>query len=221
MILTNSSIVENQPYFLICRMLIVLCLSASLWGCTMTFQIENTVPIPLIEPLPISVYIYYPTSFREYEYREERSDGSVLVNQIGEAQQDVFDQLFVSLFRSAERIADLNIEPLDKNSADIIVTMAVEDYVITKPRDSGLDFYEVTIRYRLTLYNLQGEFISAWSANGYGRHRKTNFMPLAATAEATEEAIRDVATLIAIELGNTPEIKSIICRKYKIKTECG
>ena len=217
MILTNSNIVENRSSFRKLRILIIACFFALLLGCTHAFQIENTVPKPLVEPLPINAFIYYPSAFLEYEYREERSDGSVLVNQIGSAQHELFDQLFESLFTSAETISDLNIETLDTLSTDLIITLAVDDYAISKPRDSGLDFYEVTIRYGLSLYNAQGELIAAWSVNGYGRDRRRKFLPFAAAAEATEEAMRDAATLIAVNLGATSEIKSIIRENSKPK----
>ncbi len=193
-------------------------IGVAVFGCTLNFQIENTVPTPLIEPLPLNVSIYYPSSFLEYEYREERSDGSVMVNQIGPAQQAVFDELFGSLFTLVERISDLTIESLEAVSTDAVIILAVDDYAITKPRNNGLDFYEATIRYGLSLYTSHGELIAAWSVNGYGRDRRRRFLPFGAAAEATEEAIRDAATLIAVELGATPEINAII--RAKTKTEC-
>ena len=220
MILTNPKIVENLSFCRERRPLIIACLLASLFGCTLNFQIQNTVPTPLIEPLPIDVAVYYPSSFLEYEYREERSDGSVLVNQIGPAQQALFDRLFGSLFTSVERIPDLNIESLEGKSTDVIIVLAVDDYAISKPRNNGLDFYEATIRYGLSLYTSHGELIAAWSVNGYGRERRRRFLPFGAAAEATEEAMRDAATLITVELGATPEIKAIIREKFKPETAC-
>lgn len=220
MILTNSNIIENCSF---CRgqgALIIACLLAPLFGCTYTFKIENTVPTPLIEPLPINASIYYPSSILDYEYREEHPDSTVYVNQIGPAQQTLFDQLFGSLFTSVERISDLNIETLDKKSTDVIITLTVDDYALSKPRDNGLGFYEATIRYGLSLYTSHGELIAAWSVNGYGRDRRRRFLPFEAAAEATGEAMRDAATLIAVELGATPEIKSIIRQKFKTETAC-
>ena len=135
-------------------------------------------------------------------------------------QQALFDQLFGSLFTSAERILELNSESLEAESTDVIILLEVDDYAITKPRDNGLDFYEATIHYGLSLYTPHGELISAWSVNGYGRDRRRTFVPFGAAAEATEEAMRDAATLIAVELGATPEIKAIIREKFKTETAC-
>lgn len=189
-------------------------------GCTRHYHIESAIPPPVMDPLPLSVALSYTKPFLEYEYQKESPDGSTYIVKVAPAQEKLFDQLFNKLFNKVTKTNNIqeatNLQP----SADMIVELSIDDYAVATPKDNGLDFYEVTIRYRLSLYGPDGALINAWFFNGYGRDRKKEFTPFDSVPVATKEAMRDAATLIAVEFKTAKEVEFIVCQKSADSTAC-
>lgn len=180
-------------------------------GCTRTVTIASTFPSPLIEPLPLQVGVYYNEALREYAHKEERSGAPTYVIQLGAAQVQLFNQLFEGLFEEAVLVGAIQASSSKVQAIDAIVEPKIEEYAFVTPRDNGWDYYEVSIRYQVSLYSPDGELLTSWPVTGYGRSRSKTFRVSRSVDQATVSAMRDAAALMALEFKNTAAVRSLLC----------
>jgi hypothetical protein len=194
-------------------LLTLLALSAlTLAGCnTVVPPLQTEFPSPLIEPLPLSVGVYYDEDLRNFVYNETVSDGSHWQIELGQNNTRLFDRLFGSLFSRVVSIPDIDNAPA---GIDAVVQPVLEEYAFLTPRELGSRFYAVSIRYRIFLFDPDGNELAAWPVNAYGQSRDGAKSPDGVKAsplqEATNLAMRDAAAGIIIMLPGQPEIRALI-----------
>ena len=80
---------------------------------------------------------------------------------------------------------------------DGVIAPSIEDVQFAIPDQTGGDFYEVWIRYKLTLFDGGGNNVGEYPLIGYGKANERNFAQLGqrtpALHEATTWALRDAA----------------------------
>lgn len=204
---------------------VVLAIAVALCGgCSRTYQLEGDIPSPVIEQLPLSAALHYPKSFREFTHTKESSDGMSYAFELGATQELLFDRLFRDLFKTVVNIPDIETAASLSPVVDLVIDLTVDDFAVATPLDNGSEFYEVSIRYGLSLLTPGGKSIAAWSVNGYGRNRPRNFVVFNSVSnsvsKATKEAIRDAATIVAVEVKNTPEVKLMLCEQESNPSNC-
>jgi len=93
---------------------------------------------------------------------------------------------------------------------DAILKPTIEEFAFLSPADSGLGFFSVSIKYRLTLYQPDGQFATSWIFTAYGKNRVEGLAQEDDLKEATIIALRDAAAAVAVELGEKARIKTMV-----------
>ena len=194
---------------------LLLCAISLVWvGCTKAVRVDGELPTPVIEPLPLQVGIYYDKVLREYRHTEKAVGGSTYVVELGPAHLQLFDKLFETMFKRVVPITELPRSSQGRSSAlDMILEPVIEEYAFVTPSQNGSDYYEVSIRYRMSLYLPSGKFVTAWPVTGYGKSAGKAFGGGQSISEATTSAMRDAAAVTAIELKDKPEVKLLLSLK--------
>ena len=90
-----------------------------------------------------------------------------------------------------------------------IIAPSIEEVQFAIPKQTGGEFYEVWIRYRLDLYDTNGNRLGEYPVIGYGKANEANFggfgQASPALNEATMWALRDAAALLSFQFRDQPE----------------
>lgn len=191
-------------------------------GCSTTVPpLENTFPAPLVENLPVAVGIVYDDDLRNFTYNETVSDGTSWTIELGAANLRLFDQLFASMFERTVELDDVD-DPA-ATGLDGIIRPVLEEYAFLTPNELGSRFYAVSIRYRIFLYDNEGNELAGWPINAYGQSRSgmldAGMLKVAPLQEATNMAMRDAAAGAIITLRSQPELLALAERELKTDVE--
>ena len=115
---------------------------------------DSSVPVALVDPMPITVGIYYSEDFSKASHNEERWGTDWKVD-LGPYHVRMAEKLFASEFRETVRVEDLKSLPANPPYRAIIEPR-IEQYSFITPRDTGAKYFAVTIRYRLNVYAANG-----------------------------------------------------------------
>lgn len=168
-----------------------------LWGCASGAHVVPSVsiPTPLIEPFPMTVGIYYSPELKELVHKETKGRHPYVV-ELGNNQEQVFDTCLGGLFE--ETVTLESSDPKDE-IVDGVFIPEIRGVTLTTPADSGQDYYEVMIHYRIQLNDPSGDEIHDWVINGYGKVNRRDYGSVMertseALQQATENAMRDAST---------------------------
>jgi len=192
----------------------VLCLLAFvLSGCaTTTVQVEGAFPSePLIEQLPLTIGVHFDEAFSNYQIDEpipQRGDWSITM---GNAQVQMFRTVLPAMF---ERVVELE-DPSAAAEVDAVLRPRVDDMQFAIPFQTKSNFFEVWIRYQLTLTAPGSEqIIASWPLTAYGRTRDAFLEGAeAAIEQAAVMALRDAAAFLAIDFADTRELEPWLAEK--------
>ena len=192
------------------RKLVALGLVALLAGCgAVQVQPKQQLPPPLIDRLPATVAVYYPEEFRSYTHREERYQVKYEVL-LGPAHVAKLQRLLEAMFTRVIEVDD----PARALAADPSVLMVLEprfeDYAFLTPRDMVGDFFTVTIRYRLNVFNPQGERVDGYVFTGYGREKTGMLASTEPLVIATQKAMRDAGAKLAVEFTSQDTVRRLL-----------
>jgi len=180
-------------------------------GCSTTVPpLKTEFPTPLIENLPVSVGLYYDDDLRNFTYNETVSDGTSWTIELGESNLRLFNRLFAAMFSKTVEIDDIQNSPA---GLDGIIHPVLEEYAFLTPAELGSRFYAVSIRYRVFLYDTDGNELAAWPINAYGQSRagviNAGRLRAGPLQQATNLAMRDAAAGAIITLPAQPEIVAL------------
>ena len=159
-----------------------------LWGCAGGAHVipEVKIPDPLVESFPKTVGIVYPPELTEYVFDENQKQ--VFENSLGA----IFDEM-------------VTLDSLEDKSKPVegIFKPKIAGMIVTVPRETGKDHFEVWIRYELELFRPNGELIHKFRIPAYGKVNRRDFGNVMerssqALQQATENALRDASTRIII-----------------------
>ena len=198
-------------------------------GATVTVDID--VPRPLVAPLHVTMGVYFDDTLQSYIHREELEDHGAYSIDIGASQAPVFAQVFDAMFDSVVQVRaevpaddassadeDAPQEPLAPTfigiapgSVDGILAPSIEEVQFAIPDQTGGEFYEVWIRYRIRIYDASGQTLAEWPLIGYGKANERNYRSIdqkeAGLNEATIWALRDAAALLSFQFGDQAEVQ--------------
>ena len=173
---------------------------AALVGCSaVKVQPHTQLPPPLIEKLPVTVAVYFPAEFREYSYKERRNQVDYEF-ELGAAHVAKLSRLLQAMFTRVVEVDDPTHALSAAPDVKLVLEPRFEAYAFLTPRDMAGDFYTVTIRYRLDLYNPRGERVDGYVFTGYGRQKSSAMSGTEPLVRATERAMRDAGAKLAVEL---------------------
>jgi hypothetical protein len=169
---------------------------------------EPQLPHPLITQLPLTMGIYYGDNFRTYVHKEDRW-GSGYVVDLGGGHVRLTDELFKLEFQKAVPVANLTAAPADAQLA-AIVEPRIERYSFLTARDTGGEYFAVTIDYRLNLFNAKGEKLDSFTFVGYGSALSKGMGSAKPLAAATQAAMRDAAAKFLVQFPQQGTIKKLL-----------
>ena len=168
-------------------------------------SVKADIPQPLVSKLPWSGYLSYTDAFKNYQYKEDEKGRSLSSLAFGPAQQEMFDQIFNQL---------LTVSEIKKNGLDVVIEPEILDLQYTSPKETKLNLYEVWLRYRVKISDVDNQILADWVVKGYGK-TPTATLKTAASAfnAATNIALRDVGAQLAIGFPKQPAIAGLISKK--------
>ena len=197
-------------------------------GAAVTVEID--VPRPLVEPLDVAMGVYFDDTLRSYIHREELEDHGDYSIDIGASQAPVFAQVFDAMFDSVIEVAAEQPEADEGDasqstaaastaptflgvvpgSVDGILAPSIEEVQFAIPEQTGGEFFEVWIRYRIRIYDANGNALAEWPLVGYGKANQRNYGSMdrgTGLNEATIWALRDAAALLASQFREQAEVQ--------------
>jgi len=186
-------------------------LALALAGCGPTrVVVEGTFPAPLIEPLPVTLGIWYDEAFANHEFHDEaveRDESSWIVN-TGESQVEMWDTLLSGMFT---RLVHLDSRPQSGQvnpAVDGVLIPHVEELQYAIPTHTNIKVYEIWMRYRFELLSSDGEPIGEWTMTSYGK-TPTAFLQSdkAAVNLAAVMALRDAGAHFATTFHKIPAVR--------------
>jgi len=195
------------------RLHLLLAAVLLLAGCgTKEVIVQGEFPSPLMEPVPLTLGVWYPQDFREHEFFDEsksRSESDWLV-QTGAAQVAMWDTLLSGMFR---KIVHLDArpdgkKPQGKPALDAVLIPHVDELQYTIPAQTSVKVYEIWLRYRFELVAADGTPIAEWTMPAYGK-TPTAFLRSdeAAVNMAAVMALRDAGANFVISFTRVPEVR--------------
>ena len=218
-----STIFDREPS-IIGRWLLLLCLTLLGAGCaSKQVVVEGKFPAPLLDPLPITMGVIYPSAFAQHEFFDEakgRAESDWLVK-TGEAQVEFWDILLTGLFDEVVHIRDWETVQARSRDIDGVLIPAIAELQYTIPTHTNVKVYEIWMRYEFRLVDIGAihqqedgalsfnpeERIAQWPITAYG---KTPTAFLQSDEEAVNlaavVALRDAGAHFITTFGRTPDV---------------
>ncbi len=155
------------------------------------------MPKPLIVQFPADVGVHYADDFRGYVHKEERW-GSKWQVALGASHVKLIDRVMNMAFRHFEPVGEAK-SPQPNQLLDLVIEPHIERYSFITPRDSGGDFFAVTIKYRLDVYAPDGRLADTLNFTGYGGAPAAGLSTAKPLIAATQAAMRDAAAKFLVQ----------------------
>lgn len=183
--------------------------------------VQGQFPPPLIEPLPLTLGVWFDHDFAKHEFHEEaksRKESSWIV-QTGNAQVQMWDGLLAGMF---EHVVHLKHKPgagQSDPSVDGVLVPHVEELQYTIPAHTQIKVYEIWMRYRFELVTMDGTLIAEWSMTSYGK-TPTAFLQSDQDAVnlAAVMALRDAGANFASHFTQIPAVQNWL-REHKVPSQ--
>lgn len=218
-----STISDLEPS-IIGRWLLLLCLTLLAAGCgSKQVTVEGNFPEPLLDPLPLTLGVIYPSAFAEHEFFDEakgRAESDWLVK-TGEAQVEFWDTLFGGMFATVVHISDWEAVERHRAEIDGVLIPAIGELQYTVPIHTNVKIYEIWMRYQFRLVDISAihqqedgslsfnpdERLAGWPITAYGK-TPTAFLQTDEEAVnlAAVVALRDAGAHFVTTFGATPEV---------------
>jgi len=202
-----------------------------------SITVDATVPSPLVNPIRASMGVYFDDALLNYVHEEELEDYGAYRIDIGASQAPVFARVFDAMFEGftpvepadQEQSVDISAQPQTTEedapagpirfvgtdgaslAVDGIIAPSIVEVQFAIPDQTGGDFYEVWISYKLTLFDGGGNNVGEYPLIGYGKANERNFGQLGqqtpALHEATTWALRDAAAELSFRFRDQAEVQ--------------
>ena len=202
----------------------MLCLTLLAAGCaTKQVEVEGNFPSPLLDPLPITLGVIYPSAFAEHEFFDEakgRAESDWLVK-TGEAQVEFWDILFGGMFDEVVHIRDWETAQSRGSEIDGVLIPAIADLQYAIPTHTNVKIYEIWMRYEFGLVDVAAihqqedgalsfnpdERLAVWPITAYGK-TPTAFLQTDEEAVnlAAVVALRDAGAHFVTSFGARPDV---------------
>lgn len=171
--------------------------------------VTGNFPPPLMQPLPVTLGVWYDQEFEEHEFFDEakgRADSTWIVK-TGDAQVQMWSQLFDRMFAQVKKM-DGKPAPEQMNPVvDAVLIPRVDELQYAIPAHTNIKVYEIWMRYGFDLVTTSGEPIAQWTMTAYGK-TPTAFMQSdeAAVNLAAIVALRDAGAHFITSFQKVPEV---------------
>ena len=185
-----------------------LLLTGLLAGCASNVKMAPpTIPVPLVNKIPISVGLRMPANFSEFVHEESvfgREEWSI---DLGQSNAALFRQLFEHMFDSVTEVSAEDNPAL--MGLDALIEPSIDAFEFSTPTQSKTESFAVWIRYRLKVYDREGALISNWPVSAYGKSQTTTMNKDEALERAAILAMRDAAALMIMKFDKVTRISEL------------
>ena len=183
------------------------CAAVSACGGAKVKLSDPTIPEPLIDQLPISVAASYPENFSHFVHEELVIGKEKWTIDLGRSNALLFDQLFSSMFTEYQ-VIDKDADPADLQ-IDAFIELNVDAFEFSVPAQSQTEDFAVWIRYRIKIFDTDGNQIANWPISAYGKAQAKLFGNDDALRRAAVLAMRDAAALIILQMDKATGISKL------------
>jgi hypothetical protein len=168
---------------------------------------EPVLPKPLVQPLPAKVGVVIPADMRSYSQSETRS-GVEWNIALGAGHVKLAREVFAAAFRDSQVFDDLDAAR-KAPGLQAIFEPRIEQYSFATARETGGDYYAVTIRYRINLLAPDGGKVDALTVTGYGNSGNGTSGTSVPLEMASRAAMRDAAAKFLTQFPDMPVAKQL------------
>ncbi len=183
-------------------------LAVALAGCGSTITMEEpTIPAPRVEKIPVDVALRLPEQFDHFVHTEEILGKESWTIDLGRSNTAFFTQLFGYLFDSVKLLG-----PEDDArdfEFDALIEPSIDGFEFSVPSQSKTEAFAVWIRYRIQVFDRDGNSASNWTVSAYGKTQKEGLVGSDSLQRAAVLAMRDAAALIIMQMDKATQISSL------------
>lgn len=172
--------------FCVPRFIVVGLAALALFGCSSKeVVVQGNFPEPLLTELPVSMGVFYPSSFVNHEIFDAaqlKGEPDWRVS-TGAAQVKFWEQFFAAFFESSPSIFDWETLQEQRHQVDAILVPRVTDLQYTVPERTNRNVYEIQFFYSFSLVSPDAfhineagsiafdtsQVIADWSLVSYGK----------------------------------------------------
>jgi hypothetical protein len=174
-------------------------LSGLLAGCGSNVVLEApTIPTPLINKIPASIGLRMPAEFDNFIHEEEVIGREHWSINLGNSNAALFKQLFGFMFEDVTILSSED-DP-DQFNFDALIEPSIDAFEFSVPNQSKTDAFAVWIRYRLKVFDSDGDLIANWPVSAYGKSESESLSGSQALQRAAILAMRDAAAILIMKL---------------------
>jgi len=163
---------------------------------------DPAIPKALIEPLPADVGLIIPGDMRNFKHSETRwgTDWNI---DLGGGHTHLVRDMFKAAFRNAYEFSDLDAAK-KATGLKALFEPRIEQYSFATARETGGNYYAVTVRYRINMYTPAGELADSYTLTGYGNARAKGMSSGRPLDAASVSAMRDAAAKFLVQFPAQP-----------------
>jgi hypothetical protein len=168
-------------------------------GCASTVTMDPpTIPVPLLEKLPVSVGVRFPANFRDFQHNEKVLGTDEWTIRLGRSNEVLFTELFGYMFENVSVLGPED-DPFTMG-LDAYIEPSIDAFEFSIPAQTRTNSFAVWIRYRIKVWDSNGDQIANWPIAAYGKSETAVLQGSAALQRAAVLAMRDAAALMIDKL---------------------
>jgi hypothetical protein len=181
---------------------------AAVSGCSTQVKLEDpTIPDALVDKMPLTVAARFPEAFEHFVHEEQVIGKKKWTIDLGRSNSMLFEQLFESMFTDFSVIAP-DAQPADLG-IDALIEPSIDAFEFSVPNQSQTDAFAVWIRYRIKIFDGQGNQIANWPISAYGKSLSSGISGGDALRRAAVLAMRDAAALVILQMDKATGISAL------------
>lgn len=179
-----------------------------LTGCGSNVVLDPpTIPVPLTDKIAASVGLRMPDEFHQFVHEEEIIGREQWSIDLGNSNAALFEQLFGYMFDEVTILtAD---EDATQYSLDALIEPSIDAFEFSVPNQSKTEAFAVWIRYRIKVFDDEGDQVANWPVSAYGKSETESVSGSKALQRAAVLAMRDAAALMIMKLDEATGISKI------------
>lgn len=185
-------------------------------GRSVALSVVTSLPPPVVARLPLEMGVHYGQVFRERTYAEDSKDRPDWHIDTRQARRTLFDTVLPAMF---ERVIEV---PQPRAPADTAIDAILEpvpvDLQLAVPGETGAEFYEAWVKFRIRLLDPGGQLLAEWDLAGYGRQRSNGSVGVEPENlnAAIDNAYRDLGARLVLGFRKQAAVADWLCRHPRV-----
>ncbi len=168
---------------------------------------DLSIPDPLVVKIPISIAVKFPDAFEHFVHKEQVIDKKKWTLDLGRSNELLFTKLFRAMFDDL-RVVDDGVNP-HVLPVDALIEPSIDAFEFSVPGQSLTSSFVVWIRYRIKIFDSEGNQFANWPISAYGKSLGTAMGGDKALKRAAVLAMRDAAALIIMRMDKDTGISKL------------